>query len=205
MGNTSHHPPAPTTEQTAAPQADAPEAHISNADARPSDNLTADTSVPETARTLVAAFPHLSPDPRRIPRAMHDELTQLTARWLAAGHTPADIRMHILRGLPSDGSPVHRPGGLLRHLLRTVPPAPSAPPTPVTRTPGSPPPPLPSAPPVPTHPPGPRLSARLAAMRECEGDGHVQPRLFRPVADETRCPRCTTRTIRRGEPSSSGG
>ncbi|MET7382801.1 hypothetical protein ABZT08_29030 [Streptomyces sp. NPDC005526] len=52
---------------------------------------------------------------------MHDELAHLTSRWLAAGHPPADIRAHILRGLPADGVPVHRPGGLLRHLLRDVP------------------------------------------------------------------------------------
>ncbi len=115
---------------------------------------------------------------------MHDELTQLTARWLAAGHTPAAVRTHLLRGLPSDGTPVHRPGGLLRYLLRDVPPPPD-PPVPhraqetvAVR---------------PTHEPGQdhptRLSPRLATLRECEGD-HVQATLFRPVGDETRCPRC---------------
>lgn len=65
----------------------------------------------EAARALVAALPHLSPDLRRIPRGMHDELARLISRWLAAGHAPTAIRTHILRGLPDDGTPVRRPGG----------------------------------------------------------------------------------------------
>lgn len=109
---------------------------------------------------------------------MHDELTHLTARWLAAGHTPTAVRTHILRGLPSDGTPVHRPGGLLRYLLREVPP-PAEPPAQhapaSTLSPGR------SA-------PG-RPAPRLAGLRECEGD-HVQATLLRPVGDETRCRRC---------------
>ncbi|MFJ8269352.1 hypothetical protein ACIQ8G_03095 [Streptomyces sp. NPDC094154] len=132
----------------------------------------------DQARALVATLPHISPDLRHIPRGMHDELTHLTARWLAAGHTPTAVRTHILRGLPSDGTPVHRPGGLLRYLLREVPP-PSEPPAqhaPAgTLSPGR------SA-------PG-RPAPRLAGLRECEGD-HVQATLFRPVGDETRCRRC---------------
>ncbi|MEU6481694.1 hypothetical protein ABZ858_33415 [Streptomyces sp. NPDC047017] len=128
------------------------------------------------ARALVAALPGLARELRDIPRGMYGELAQLTDRWLAAGHTPAAIRTHILRGLPDDGTPVRRPGGLLRHLLREVPPPPPA------RRPE--PPPAPGA--------APRLSARLAGTRECEGD-HVQPCLFRPAGAERLCPSCASR------------
>ncbi len=145
--NTSHHPAEPEREPDPAPEA-------------------AERS--ETARTLVAALPRLSPDLNRIPRGMHDELARLVSRWLAAGHTPTAVRTHILRGLPGDGTPVHRPGGLLRYLLRDVPP---------TRV-------LPDATPAAERPP-----SRLATLRECEGD-HTQATLFRPVGDETLCRRC---------------
>ncbi len=131
---------------------------------------------PEAARALVAALPHLSPDLRRIPRGMHDELARLVTRWLAAGHTSTAVRTHILRGLPDDGTPVHRPGGLLRYLLRDVPPALA---------------PVPGITPASEQPAPARPSSRLAALRECEGD-HVQATLFRPAGDETRCPRCLT-------------
>jgi hypothetical protein len=120
---------------------------------------------------------------------MHAELTRLTARWLAAGHPPAAVRLHVLRGLPDDGTPVRRPGGLVRHLLREVPPPPAAPtpPTPAATT-------APPPPPQGTRPAQqqtvPRLSPRLAGARECAGD-HLQPMLFRPIGDETLCPRCT--------------
>ncbi|MFJ7986995.1 hypothetical protein [Streptomyces sp. NPDC096351] len=101
---------------------------------------------------------------------MRDELARLAIRWLAAGHTHADVHAHILRGLPGAGTPVHRPGGLVRYLLREVPPRA-----------------LP-VPPVPT-PVTPRLSLRLEGARECAGD-HVQPMLFRPLGDESLCPAC---------------
>ncbi|GAA3391665.1 hypothetical protein [Streptomyces roseoviridis] len=128
--------------------------------------------VPDEARALVAALPLLSPALRHIPRGMRDELAGLAADWLSAGHSSADVHAHVLRGLPGDGTPVYRPGGLVRYLLREVPPLRAAPPAgPAQRT-------------------GPRLSARLAAARECEGE-HVQPMLFRPVADETLCAACT--------------
>jgi hypothetical protein len=109
---------------------------------------------------------------------MHAELAGLTARWLEAGHPPGAVRVHILRGLPADGTPVHRPGGLLRHLLRDVPPPPDIP------APG------PGPDDTPAPDPGPRLSARLTGTRECEGR-HGHPMLFRPTGDETLCPRCT--------------
>ncbi|MFF0685993.1 hypothetical protein ACFYUG_07830 [Streptomyces albogriseolus] len=155
--NTSHHPAEP--ERKPKPEPDpgpAPETP------KPS----------EAARALVAALPHLSPDLRRIPRGMHDELARLVSRWLAAGHTPTAVRTHILRGLPDDGTPVHRPGGLLRYLLRDVPPAPDPDVTPVGEQ--------------PVHA---RPSSRLATLRECEGD-HVQATLFRPTGDEALCRRC---------------
>ncbi|CAL9565251.1 hypothetical protein SUDANB140_04731 [Streptomyces sp. enrichment culture] len=160
-GNTSNQPPRPPVDDAQSPQADgAAEPHAT------------------AARALVDALPALSPDLRHIPRAMRPELTKLTACWLAAGHPPTAVRTHILRGLPDDGTPVHRPGGLLRHLLRDVPP-----PRRVTTTP----------PPEDADPArrfaGSGLSSRLAGTRECAGD-HLQPVLFRPVGDETHCLRC---------------
>lgn len=134
----------------------------------------------EEARALIGALPLLSPALRHVPPGMRDELTGLVARWLAAGHTSADVHEHILRGLPGAGTPVQRPGGLLRYLLREVAPravaAPVAVPAPV---------PVPAA-------PGTRLSARLTGARECAGDGHIQPMLFRPLADETLCAACAS-------------
>ncbi|MEU8759870.1 hypothetical protein [Streptomyces sp. NPDC048659] len=118
---------------------------------------------PEEARALIGVLPLLSPALRHVPPGMREELTRLVARWLAAGHTSEAVHEHILRGLPPAGTPVHRPGGLLRYLLREVPPV---------RLPG------PPAPP-----------SRLAGMRECEGE-HVQATLFRPVGDETLCWLC---------------
>ncbi|OKJ59774.1 hypothetical protein AMK27_20035 [Streptomyces sp. CB02009] len=126
----------------------------------------------DEARALVGALPLLSPALRHIPPGMREELTRLTARWLAAGHTSADVHEHVLRGLPGAGTPVQRPGGLVRYLLREVPP----------RT-------LPRPEPS-TSPPGPRLSSRLQGARECAGGAHTQPMLFRPVADEVLCSEC---------------
>ncbi|MEU9297969.1 hypothetical protein [Streptomyces sp. NPDC048266] len=124
----------------------------------------------EDARALVGALPLLSPALRHIPPAMRDELTRLAARWLDAGHTPTDVHEHILRGLPGPGTSVHRPGGLVRYLLRDVPPL-----TPPTQP-----------PPAPTT----RLSVRLQGTRECTSGTHTQPMLFRPIADETLCGQC---------------
>ncbi|MET9932905.1 hypothetical protein [Streptomyces sp. NPDC006324] len=121
----------------------------------------------------MGALPLLSPALRNIPPGMRDELARLAARWLEAGHTSADVHEHVLRGLPGAGTPVHRPGGLVRYLLREVPPR--------------------ALPQLASQPPGPRLSPRLEGARECSGD-HVQPMLFRPVGDETLCARCLSRT-----------
>ncbi|MER5475451.1 hypothetical protein ABT026_00480 [Streptomyces sp. NPDC002734] len=122
----------------------------------------------DQAWAVVAAFPMLDPELRGIPRAMRPELTRLTARWLAAGHTPGDIRTHILRGLPTNGAPVLRPGGLLRYLLTEVPPLPAS------RTGGR----LPETPP------------KSWPLRECESPRHDSPVMFRPVEGESLCPGC---------------
>ncbi|WP_320779550.1 hypothetical protein [Streptomyces sp. CRN 30] len=164
-GNTPHRPPEPP-ERTAEP-------------------ASAPTSASDEARALVAAFPSLSLALRHIPRAIYAELAGLADRWLAAGHSPAAVRTHILRGLPDDGAPVHRPGGLLRYLLRHVPPVPDHRPA------------APGARAVAT------TSTRLSALRECEGD-HVQATLFRPVGDESRCTRCTSRTETPSAPTEPG-
>ncbi|MFJ8658692.1 hypothetical protein [Streptomyces sp. NPDC093795] len=127
----------------------------------------------DSARALVGTLPLLSPALRHIPPGMRDELARLATRWLDAGHSPTDIHEHILRGLPGAGKPVHRPGGLLRYLLRDVPPRELATPQP------------PSPPPASVD----RLSPRLQGAIECSGR-HTQPMLFRPLADETLCPAC---------------
>ncbi|MEU9863890.1 hypothetical protein AB0D99_23750 [Streptomyces sp. NPDC047971] len=158
----------PTAPSTGGHPKKHPVEDTSNPPPEPVTSRPAPDDVPEEARALVTALPLLSPALRHIPPGMREELTCLTARWLAAGHTPADIHEHVLRGLPGANTPVHRPGGLLRHLLRDVPPRRLAQPAST----------------------GPRVSARLAGTRECAGD-HVQPMLFRPLADETHCAACT--------------
>ncbi|MGW5776107.1 hypothetical protein [Streptomyces sp. NPDC003863] len=120
----------------------------------------------EEGRALIGALPILSPALRRIPPGMRDELARLAARWLDAGHTATDVHEHIQRCLPTGGTPVHRPGGLVRYLLRDVP-----------------------ARELPQPSPANRLSPRLEGARECAGD-HTQPMLFRPLGDETHCPQC---------------
>ncbi|SEC82933.1 hypothetical protein [Streptomyces sp. TLI_105] len=128
----------------------------------------------EEARALIGALPLLSPALRHIPPGMRDELARLAARWLDAGHTPTKVHEHIRHGLPADGTPVHRPGGLVRYLLRDVPPRELPPPTP-----------------VPAPAPGNRLSPWLQGARECAG-AHTQTTLFRPVGDETHCAACVS-------------
>ncbi|MFF9429020.1 hypothetical protein [Streptomyces sp. NPDC014746] len=127
------------------------------AEAEPSPRL-------EDARALIGALPLLSPALRHIPPGMREELARLATRWLDAGHALTDVREHVLRGLPGAGTSVQRPGGLVRYLLRDVPPR-------VIPRPAS------------------GISSRLAGTRECAGE-HVQTTLFRPVGDETHCTRC---------------
>ncbi|MFJ8295907.1 hypothetical protein ACIQ9R_08555 [Streptomyces sp. NPDC094447] len=150
---------------------------------RPEDEV-ADVTRPvaqlDEARALVGSLHLLSPALRHIPPGMREELTRLAARWLAAGHSSADVHEHVLRGLPGAGTPVQRPGGLVRYLLREVPPR--ALPRPAPTPPAS----------------DPRLSSRLEGTRECAGDGHTHPMLFRPVADETFCARCLGEPLRAG-------
>ncbi|MFF8838658.1 hypothetical protein [Streptomyces sp. NPDC015130] len=155
-GKTSNRPPEPKPE----PEPEPEEERAPSPDPDPQPI--------EEARALVGSLPLLSPALRHIPPGMRDELALLVARWLSAGHTSADIHEHIRRGLPGSGTPVQRPGGLVRYLLRDVPHL-------------TPPPPAPHGPP--------RLSARLEGTVECAG-GHTQPMLFRPVADEVLCPDC---------------
>ncbi|KQX52753.1 MULTISPECIES: hypothetical protein [unclassified Streptomyces] len=150
--NTSHLPPDP---------AEAPEV------ADPDD----ESPRLEEARALIGALPLLSATLRSIPPGMRDELARLAARWLDTGHSSTDVHEHILRGLPGTATPVHRPGGLVRYLLRDVPPR--------------------SLPPQSSPSSGNRLSPRLEGARECAGD-HTQPMLFRPLGGETHCPECAS-------------
>lgn len=141
VGNTSNPPPPEAPEAPQGPEA---------------------PKAPETpeARRLVDELPSL--DPRlRVPRAMLPELAGLAARWLEAGHLADSVRDSVARCLPGRGSPIHRPGGLLRYILRDVPPVAPPPPPP-----------------------------RVAALRECESGLHVQPYLFRPSGDEDQCGAC---------------
>ncbi|WP_372345849.1 hypothetical protein [Streptomyces sp. KL116D] len=111
----------------------------------------------------------------RIPRAMFAELAARVGDWFARGHTPESVWQHIRRNLPGRLGWIERPGGLLRYVLADIPPVP----VPVQR-------PAPAPAPVP----------RISRMRECEGQGHVQARLFLPVGDETLCGACRTGTGR---------
>ncbi|MEV6251422.1 hypothetical protein AB0M38_35475 [Streptomyces sp. NPDC051742] len=167
--------PAPTCTDPVTPQVapSAPTPAVGQPTTPPTDRHpdkqpeedTSDLPPSEDALALIGALPLLSPALRRIPPGMRDELARLAARWLDAGHTSTDVHEHILRGLPGTGTPVHRPGGLVRYLLRDVPPL-ALPPR-----------------------PAPQLSSRLQGTRECAGH-HTQPMLFRPLGDEILCPEC---------------
>ncbi|MFF2405561.1 hypothetical protein [Streptomyces sp. NPDC058092] len=115
----------------------------------------------ELTDSLIALDPRLT-----VPRGMVPQLVALASEWLTLGHTADDVRADVRRSLPGQGQAIHRPGGLLRYVLRE--PRPVTPPTPPT----------PPAPP-----------SRLSHMRECAGP-HVQPLLFTPVGDEELCGSC---------------
>ncbi|MFJ2898916.1 hypothetical protein ACIO87_28970 [Streptomyces sp. NPDC087218] len=118
------------------------------------------------ARELIAGITTL--DPRlTVPRGMVPQLVALASQWLDLGHTADDVRGRVRRGLPGRERAIHRPGGLLRYLLREPEPVPP-----------------PVAPPATTPPP------RLTAMRECAGPHHMQPMLFTPEGDEELCGLC---------------
>ncbi|MFF2190258.1 hypothetical protein [Streptomyces sp. NPDC058155] len=101
----------------------------------------------------------------RVPRGMLPQLAALASQWLARGHTADGVRTEIRRSLPAGDTCIHSPGGLVRYILRE---------------------------PVAVHVPPPAPVPRVAQMRECESERHVQPLLFRPVADEAMCPACDT-------------
>ena len=126
---------------------------------------TSHPPAPPEARQAVEDLTSLDPRLRMAPRAMFPELAGLAARWLEAGHSAESLRDAVARSLPARGEPVHHPGGLLRYILREVPP-----------------------PPAPATPP----PTTVATMRECTGARHVQPMLFRPLADEELCGPCRT-------------
>ncbi|MFI6939473.1 hypothetical protein ACIBI4_09390 [Streptomyces sp. NPDC050418] len=142
----------------------------------PSEDLPDNTSNPPRAAAaeLLSTLGDLDRRLARIPRGIQDELTAHLAAWLTAGHTPDAVREHITLSLPSTGRPVLRPGGLLRYLLRDVSPV---------RV---------------------RAEPRVASMRECASSTHVQPLLFRPIADETHCGACRTAQATTQLPDTNG-
>ncbi|MFG2871453.1 hypothetical protein [Streptomyces sp. NPDC048338] len=159
-------PPGPVPPTADLPAAGAPMARsVGRHPKKTSGGNTSHPPAPPEARRAVEQLTSLDPRLRMTPRAMVPELAALAARWLAAGHSAESLRGAVARSLPARGEPVHHPGGLLRYILREVPP-PSAPATP----------------PPPT----------VAAMRECTGARHVQPMLFRPLAEEELCGPCRT-------------
>ncbi|WP_338699781.1 hypothetical protein V2W30_24525 [Streptomyces sp. Q6] len=110
----------------------------------------------------------------RIPRAMVTELAARVRDWFTRGHTAESVWRHIRLNLPGRLGRIERPGGLLRYVLADIPPVAVA---------------------VLASEPARRQSApvpRVSLMRECEGAGHVQARLFLPTGDETLCGACRT-------------
>lgn len=164
-------PPGAVPPGAAPPTADLPAAGgpmVRSAGRHPRNTSGGNTShppAPPEARRAVEDLTSLDPRLRMAPRAMFPELAGLAARWLEAGHSAESLRDAVARSLPARGEPVHHPGGLLRYILREVPP-----------------------PPAPATPP----PTTVATMRECTGARHVQPMLFRPLADEELCGPCRT-------------
>ncbi len=128
----------------------------------PEENTSHQPGPGGDARRAVADL-HRIDERLRVPRGMLPQLAALAAQWLECGHTVEDVRAAVRQGLPAPGRRIHRPGGLVRHLLGEVP----APPGPPAEVP----------------------TPRVALMRECAGS-HTQPRLFRPLTDETHCGEC---------------
>ncbi|MFD9221867.1 hypothetical protein ACFWDI_18080 [Streptomyces sp. NPDC060064] len=87
----------------------------------PPGNTSNPPAAPTEAHHVVEQIQEL--DRRlRVPRAMLPELAALAAQWLACGHTAETLRAGVRRSLPAPGTPIPRPGGLLRYVLRDVPP-----------------------------------------------------------------------------------
>ncbi|GAA0491566.1 hypothetical protein ACFQ2B_16390 [Streptomyces stramineus] len=96
-------------------------------------------------------------------------LAPLAGEWLQRGAAVADLREALTAGLPGQ---IHSAAGLLRNrLMRKMPDAPTFAEQQAAERAFRP------------------VEPRVAGTRECAGD-HVQPRLFRPVADELLCAEC---------------
>ncbi|MFF4220837.1 hypothetical protein ACFYZM_31825 [Streptomyces nondiastaticus] len=108
-------------------------------------------------------------------------LAPLAGEWLRRGVPMAEFREALTAHLPHV---VHHPAGLVRdRLLRKMPQAPTFAEQRASMPQGA------GAAP-----------SRVAGMRECAGD-HVQPRLFRPEADEILCRECCRASADTGDPA----
>ncbi|MGH3325220.1 MAG: hypothetical protein ACRDOV_12495, partial [Streptomyces sp.] len=86
----------------------------------------------------------------------------LALPWLALGLPREQVVRTLTQGLADARSPLGALRWRLQHALPEAAPSPD---------------------------PSTTAPSRVACMRECEGN-HLQPRLFLPSADETRCPDC---------------
>ncbi|MFB7630710.1 hypothetical protein ACFC0M_07150 [Streptomyces sp. NPDC056149] len=140
-----------------------------DAEEPPASETAAVVAMPqELVESGVHALAAVSHSERRLRLGGHEvrQLAPLAGEWLQRGATVRDIREALTSGLPET---VHCPAALVRdRLVRKMPEAPSFVEQRAIGT-----------PPVP----------RVAAMRECAGE-HLQPLLFRPVADERLCAVC---------------
>ncbi|WP_194959603.1 hypothetical protein [Streptomyces sp. NRRL B-1677] len=161
-GENSCHPPSPAAGETAE------QAAGQAADPPPEWTGPPAPLIERGARALAA----VARAERRLRLSAPDvaRLAPLAGEWLQRGVPMAEFREALTARLPRV---VHHPAGLVRdRLVRKMPPAPAfaAQRASMPQVGGAPPP-------------------RVAGMRECGGD-HVQPRLFRPVADEVLCREC---------------
>ncbi|QLE73400.1 hypothetical protein FGW37_19030 [Streptomyces rectiverticillatus] len=120
------------------------------------------------------ALAAVSRSERRLKLSAPDvaRLAPLAGEWFLRGAPMADFREALTAHLPGV---IHHPAGLVRdRLLRKMPLVP-----PFAEQGAS----------APQGVSGSAAPSRVAGMRECRGD-HVQPRLFRPVADEVLCREC---------------
>ncbi|MGD3110828.1 hypothetical protein [Streptomyces sp. YGL11-2] len=143
---------------------------------RPNSNDHRVEPEPQSARAVpqplldraVQALASVSHEERRLRLGGQEvkNLAPLAAEWFERGATVADVRDALTVGLPQH---VHCAAALVRdRLTRKMPEAPSLAAQREREATSQP---------------------RLARMRECTGE-HIQPLLFRPVADESLCPSC---------------